>query len=108
MEKKQSFVVVSKIVNYFAQLASALKVTSSLVPHITRLKFFIDQWIAFAAAPITSENVSDPDAKRGVFDGVWWLDRELKDDFNKMGAEKMIGLLNSIRHAIEVAKFDPV
>ena len=101
MEKKEAFVIAAKIVDYFVQLTDALKITHELITSIAKLRFFLEQWMLVAASPIASENVSDPEAKRGIFDGVWWLDRDLKEDFNRIGAEKLVDLLNSMRHQIQ-------
>ena len=95
--KREAFFLGNEVMQQLLQISNLCKDLNSLVLIIEKLCFFFNYWIKTSAEPISSENILNPEKKKGVFDGVWWLGKELKDDFNFLGKQQMIIIINELR-----------
>jgi len=103
--RKEALQFSAQVVAHLEHLCGSLKQTLELTPQIARLSSFLNHWEKIAAGEIVSENVANPNARRGMFEALWWLDRGLKDDFNRIGSDKFRGMLSSLRRLIEAVRF---
>ena len=106
LSKHEAFSIARQVVGHLMKLSVATTATCGLVQQSSKLNFFLDQWQKNAAGPISSENVADPEAKKSVFDGIWWLGKELKDDFNRLGEQNFLGMVDCLRSSVELIKWE--
>jgi hypothetical protein len=103
LSKNEAFSIVMRIIAYLEELSGTIKTTHELSTQIEQLSYFINYWQKTAAGSITSQNVANPEVKEGVFDGIWWLGRDLKDEFNQIGKQRFLEMISIMRRLIEEA-----
>jgi hypothetical protein len=99
LPKERAFETSRTILINLATLSEIM--TSPLPPHVTRLLSFLSQWQKCAGDNVASETVHTTQVRRGPLNGLWWLDRELKNDLNKLGEKKFFMLIAGLRAAVE-------
>jgi hypothetical protein len=102
--KAQAFALAYEVLDHMEALVSSLQSAGTLVLPVKQLGFFVRNWNRTAAPNIGSANVLTPGAQRGVFDGVWWLGSDLKDELNRLGEARCQELVSALRMAVETSR----
>lgn len=98
--KDEASSLVGQIIANLEQLSNAAKVSHNLSAQIARLSFFWNHWQKIVVEPVASENETNPEEGKAIFNGIWWLGRELEDNFNRLGEQHLINIINTLEDII--------
>jgi hypothetical protein len=99
--KDEFFSIVKQIIVYLECVSNQLEYSNILLSKIAKISYFINYWEQIWELPFALENITNIEAEKRIFDGIWWLGKELKDDFNQLGKQRFIDIINEFRESIE-------
>jgi hypothetical protein len=98
MQKNEATLFVRQVIENLEQFTPIIN--HNLSAQIAKLSFFINCWQKIVVEPIHSENVANQKNGKYIFNGIWWLGRELEDNFNQLSEQHLVNMINSLQEII--------
>jgi hypothetical protein len=101
--KTQAVTFANQLLISIKQLSGLPDENQNLFIQISKLSYFFNNWQKIVSMPIDSENISNPEDKESILDGIWWLGKELKGQLNQIGEQTFLNSVKKIRYEIELS-----